>query len=166
MSRRRGSGSPGLVLVLLLLVGLHFYARPRVWDGRGAPDFLELAVLIFAIRSRPGAAALVGFLTGLMTDVLTPAKFGAGALANTIVAYLAAWGRAVFFADNLLVTAGLFAVGLWLRNLILLLASGTPSGELVADLTLWSPLQAVSTGVAGILVVLLFRDTLAIRLDE
>ena len=37
-------------------------------------------------------------------------------LANTLVGYAAAWGRAVFFADNLLVNAGFIAAGVWLRE--------------------------------------------------
>ena len=164
MSRRRGALM--VYLVLLLLVGLQFYVRPRLWDGRGAPDFLLLALLIFAMRSRPGTAAIAGFVVGLITDSLTPARFGAGALAHTLVAYLAAWGRAVFFADNLVVNAGLFAAGVWVRNAVMLLASGTSGADLLTSMTFWSPLQALSTVLAGVLVVLLFRDWLAIRLDE
>ena len=72
----------------------------------------------------PGPRAVAGFLVGLIADALTPARFGAGALAHTVVGYLASWGRAVFFADNMLVNAGFVAVGLWLRDLIVLLASG------------------------------------------
>ena len=64
----------------------------------------------------PGRAALAGFAGGLIDDTLTPARFGAGALAHTLVGYLASWGRAVFFADNMLVNAGFVAVGLWLRD--------------------------------------------------
>ena len=62
-----------------------------------------------------------------------------------MVGYLAAWGRAVFFADNLLVNAAFVAVALWLRDLVLLLASGTAQGRLLVELTLNSPLQALST---------------------
>jgi rod shape-determining protein MreD len=155
-----------VALVLAGLVAAHFYLRPRLWDGRAAPDFLLLALLLLAIRSRPGTAAVAGFVVGLITDVLTPARFGAGALAHTLVGYLAVGGRAVFFPDNLLVNAGLFAVGTWLRTLILLLASGVAGAELASTLTVWSPIQAILTAVAGVVVVLLFRDWLAIRLDE
>jgi rod shape-determining protein MreD len=155
-----------IALVLLGLVAAHFYIRPRLWDTRAAPDFLLLALLLFAIRSRPGTAAIAGFVVGLTADVLTPARFGAGALAHTIVGYLAAWGRAVFFPDNLLVNAGLFAVGTWLRTLIVMVASGTGGAELAAVMAVWSPLQAIMTALAGVAVVLVFRDWLAIRLEE
>ena len=151
--------------VLTLLVLMHFYVRPRLGDSRVAPDFLMLALILYSIRSRPGNAALAGFITGLASDALTPARFGAGMLAQTIVGYLASWGRAVFFADNLLVNAGLIFGGVWLRNLIVLLASGPGPSGLLPEITIWSPLQAATTALAGVAVLLLFRNWLAIRLE-
>ena len=154
-----------LILVIVILIAAHFYVRP--WVGtRVAPDLLMLAMMLVAIRSRPGVAAVAGFLVGLTADVLSPARFGAGALACTIVGYLAAYGRAVFFPDNLLVNAGLFAGGIWLRTLIVLLAGGAGPGELAGTLFIWAPVQAVVTALVGVVVVIFFRDLLAIRLDE
>lgn len=160
---RRDSGQ--LLLGFALLAALHFYVRPRLWDGRAAPDFMLLLLLLVAIRARPGVAALAGFLVGVVNDVLTPASFGAGALAHTVVGYLAAWGRAVFFPDNLLVNAGLFAGGVMLRNALVLLASATPAGQLTTGLFVWSPLQALTTAIAGTLILLLFRNWFAIRIE-
>jgi rod shape-determining protein MreD len=154
-----------LVLVMGLLVLLHFYLRPRLWSARVSPDFLLIALVLFAMRSGPGAGALAGFAVGIVNDALTPAAFGAGALAHTVVGYLAAWGRAVFFADNMLVNAAFVAVALWVRDLILLLASGTGQGRLLLELTLNSPLQALSTAVFALLVLAAFREWFAIRLD-
>jgi len=102
---------------------------------------------------------------GLATDSLSPGRFGAATLADVVVGYAAAWGRAVFFADNVLVNAGFVAVGLWVRDLILLVASGTPQGQLLAELGLYSPLQAIITAAAGALVLLAFRQWFAVRLD-
>ena len=82
-----------------------------------------------------------------------------------MVGYLAAWGRAVFFPDNLLVNAGLFAGGVMLRNTLMLLASGTPAGQLSAGLLVWAPLQALTTAVAGTVILLLFRNWFAIRIE-
>lgn len=155
-----------LLLVLAFLLVLHFYVRPRLFDARFAPDFMLVALLVYAIRSRPGDAAIAGFVVGLLSDALAPARFGAGALAHTVVGYLTAWGRAVFFADNLIVNAAVFAGGLWLRDLIVLLASGTGGEDLVARLGVWAPLHALTTAIAGILVLIVFRDWLDIRLEE
>jgi rod shape-determining protein MreD len=154
-----------LVLIMALLVLLHFYLRPRLWSARVSPDFLLIALVLFSMRAGPGAGAVAGFLVGLVNDALTPTAFGAGALAHTVVGYLAAWGRAVFFADNLLVNAGFVAAALWVRDLLLLVASGTPQGRLFVELTLNSPLQALSTAVFALLVLAAFREWFAIRLD-
>jgi hypothetical protein len=71
----------------------------------------------------------------------------------------------VFFADNILVNAGFVAAGLWLRDLILLIASGTPQGQLLLEIGVYSPLQALSTAVAGAVVLYTFRQWFAVRLD-
>jgi rod shape-determining protein MreD len=154
-----------LVAIMALLVVLHFYVRPRLWSARVSPDFLLMALMLYAMRSGAGAGAVAGFLVGLAADSLTPARFGAGALAHTVVGYLAAWGRSVFFADNLLVNAGFVAAGVWLRDLIVLLASGTDQRALLPELTLYSPLQALTTALFTLLVLLAFREWFAIRLD-
>lgn len=161
MNLRRISGR--LILGFGLLVFLQFYLRPRLWDNRAAPDFLLLGLMLFAIRARAGMAALAGFSVGLVSDILTPASFGAGALAHTIVGYLAAWSRAVFFPHNLMVNAGFFAGAVVVRNLIMLLASGGGS-VLGQDFLVWTPLQAVLTAIAGTLVLVFFRQWFEIRM--
>ena len=164
MSGRESRVRLGLAFLLLLV--LHFYVRPRFGDSRAAPDFLAMAVLLFALRSAPGDAAVVGLCTGLLADALTPARFGAGALAHAVVGYLASWGRAVFFADNLVVTFGFFAVGTWIRNLLVLLASGTSGPDLLAQLAVWSTLQSLSTAACGTVLMVLLRGWLDIRILE
>ena len=57
------------------------------------------------------------------------------------------------------------AVALWVRDLILLVASGTAQGRLLVELTLHSPLQAASTALFALLVLAAFRQWFAIRLD-
>lgn len=153
-----------LFAVMALLVLLHFYVRPRLWDARLSPDFLLLALLLYAMRSRPGQGAVAGFIVGLVVDALAPARFGAGMLAHTMVGYLAAWGRAVFFADNLLVNVLFVALGVWVRDLLLLLASGMLDG-LATELAVYAPLQALATGLAAFLLLFAFRDWFAIRFD-
>ena len=71
-------------------------------------DFLLLALLLSAIRVRPAAAAIIGLVLGIVSDSLTPESLGAGAVAMTVVGYLASWLKAVFFADNLALNAFFF----------------------------------------------------------
>jgi rod shape-determining protein MreD len=155
-----------LLLALGLLATLHFALRPRLGPPEASPDFLLLGLLVFSIRSRPGSAAVVGFIIGLLGDSLTPARFGAGALAHTVVGYLTAWGRAVFFADNLMVNGAVFFAGTWLRNLIVLFASGGTGDDIVRQLLIWSPLQALTTAATGAIFLMIFRRWLDIRLEE
>ncbi len=162
MTTTRG-GRLHLTLIMGLLVVLHFYVRPRLGATRLSPDLLLFALVTFAMRSGPGAGAAAGFIVGLVNDALSPARFGASALAHTIVGYAAAWGRAVFFADNILVTAAFVAVGLWVRDLVLLLASG--GGQLAAALAIYAPLQGVITAAAGAAVLFAARQFFDLRID-
>ena len=154
-------------VVLLLLVVLHFGLRPLVGVDRVAPDFLLLALLVYAVGARPGHGAIAGFLVGLLADSLSPVAFGAGALAHTIIGYLAAWGKAVFFADNLYVNAALFFFGLWFRDALVLLAGRHADGAAVLwQLGYWSPLLALTTSISGVIVLLVFRNWLHVRIGE
>lgn len=154
-----------LLLVMVLLLVLQFYVRPRIWDARISPDFLLIALMLFSMRSSPGIAALAGFAVGLIADTLTPARFGAGALAHTLVGYLAAWGRSVFFADNMLVNAGFVAAGLWVRDVIVLLISGSDHRQLLTELIWYSPVQALTTAGFALIVLITFRAWFSVRLD-
>jgi rod shape-determining protein MreD len=156
-----------LAAVLLLLVVLHFSVRNRLGDPRVAPDFLLLALLVYAVRAAPGPAAVAGFLFGLLTDALNPIGFGSGALALTVVGFVAAWGKTVFFAENLIVSGVVFFVGTWLRNVIVLAATGALKGDVLWwTLGVWAPLQGLTTALVGIVVLWVFRRWLAIRLGE
>lgn len=147
-----------------LLILLQFTVRSRLGGDRVAPDFLLLALLIYTIRAEPGQSAAAGFVVGLLRDALTPASFGAGALAHTLVGFFSSWAKAVFFAEHVVVKGCLFFAGTWLRNLIVLLASGRFQGSQLAwELLVWSPLQSLTTAIVGIAVLWFFRGWLSPR---
>lgn len=147
--------------VMLGLVVAHFLLRPRLGDPRFAPDFVLIALLFLAIRSRPGVGAGAGFLVGLLTDAVAPTAFGAAAFATTVVGYLAGWLKAVFFADNLLVNALFVFVAAWVRDAIAVLAGNQLSGGGLAwQLLAWSPLAGLATSAAALVVLLFFRGWL------
>lgn len=166
MSIARSATRGQFAFAIGLLLVLQFYVRPRLFDSRYAPDFALIGLVLFAIRFGAGAGATIGFLVGLAGDAMTPARFGASALAHTMVGYLAAWSRAFFFADNLAVIAGFLAVAAWIRDLVVLLASGTSDGGLIPALFIDAPLRALATALAGSLLLLLFRSWFGIRLDQ
>ncbi len=149
-----------LTIAFVVLVVLHYTVRPLLaW--RAAIDFLVIAILLLSVRMRPGAAAVLGFATGLIGDSLTPETLGASALAMSVVAFTASWLRAVIFADNVVLHAFFFFVGKWFFDLIyLLVARGAPPMELLAQAGVWSPLSAALTAAVGVFVMLAYRMTL------
>ena len=154
------AGTIRAIVTFAVLVLLHFTLRPLL--GWRAPiDFLLLAVLTAAVRVRPAGAVLIGFLVGLTADSLAPDTLGAGALAMLLVAYLASWLKAVFFADSLPLNAIFFFAGKWLFDIIYFVAEHRLFGiDLLQQLVLWSPLSAAGTAIAGVLVLLLMRPLL------
>lgn len=142
---------------ILVLVTLHYTLRPMLaWH---APiDFLMIALLLVAVRARPGVAAIVGFSLGLLADSLTPGAFGAGALAMTLVGFGASWLKAAFFADNVALNAMFMFLGTWTFDLLFLVAERRLQGvDLLVQALLWSPLSAAVTAVVGLIVLALVR---------
>ena len=151
-------------IIMTLLVLLQFTVRSHLGGDRVAPDFLLLALLIYTVRAEPAKGAAAGFLLGLVRDALTPASFGAGALAHTLVGFASSWAKAVFFAEHVFVKGCLFFAGTWLRNFIVLLVSGRLQGSQVAwELLVWSPLQSLTTALVGIAMLWFLRDWLQPR---
>lgn len=153
----------GVTLLVLLLLALHYTVRP-VLDLRANIDFLVIAVLVVSVRVRPGGAAVVGFLIGVLADALTPEAFGAGALAMTLVGFAASQLKSTFFADNLLLNAVFVFLGKVAVDVVFLVAEGRLGGmALVAQLLLWTPLAALLTALVGLGVMALVRPTLERR---
>ena len=148
------------IATFAILVVLHYTLRPLL-GWRAPMDFLILALLLASIRVRPAVGALIGLALGIVSDSLTPESLGAGAIAMTVVGYLASWLKAVFFADNIALNAFFFFLGKWVFDLIYFIVEHRLAGiELVQQLLLWSPLSAAATAVAGVLLLFLMRPLL------
>ncbi len=148
------------VIAFVVLVVLHYTLRP-VLGWRTSIDFLILALLIASVRMRPGLAAMLGFAMGLVADSLSVGAFGSAALAMSVVGFAASWLRAVVFAENLALHAAFFFAGKWLFDIVFLIVERRLKGlELVTQLFIWSPITAMVTALAGILVLILMRSML------
>jgi rod shape-determining protein MreD len=154
------NGTVRLALAFAILVLLNYTLRPLL-GWRTPMDFLIIALLLAAVRVRPGAAAVIGCVMGLAADSMAPASFGWGALAMTAVGYAASWLKAVFFADNLLLNGLFFFLGKWVYDLLFLIAQRQVHGaELVMQALVWSPLAAAATALSGIVLLVLLRPLL------
>ena len=152
-----GGGIVRTALACAFLVLLQFTVRPLLaWH---APiDFLVIALLYGAVRMRAGWAALFGFSIGLASDSLLLEAFGASALAMTVIGFSASWLKAVFFADNLALSAFFLFLGKWLFDLIFLVAQHRMStGAILGQLLSWSLLSAVVTAAAGVVLITVLR---------
>ena len=148
------------VATFAILIILHYTLRPLL-GWRAPMDFMILALLLASIRVRPAAGALIGLALGIVSDSLTPESLGAGAIAMTVVGYLASWLKAVFFADNIALNAFFFFLGKWVFDLIYFTVEHRLGGiELVQQVLLWSPLSAAATAVAGVLLLFVMRPLL------
>ncbi|HEU4564263.1 MAG TPA: rod shape-determining protein MreD [Gemmatimonadaceae bacterium] len=156
----RGMGALRTALAFVILVMLHYTLRPLLaW--RAQPDFLLIALLLVAIRVRPGVAAVVGLIMGFVADSLALHAFGSAAMAMSLVAFSASWLKAVFFADNLALNAVFFFVGKWAFNVIyLLMERRYAGGELLMQVLVWSSLSAAVTAFMGLLTLLILRPIL------
>ncbi|HEX4935433.1 MAG TPA: rod shape-determining protein MreD [Gemmatimonadaceae bacterium] len=147
-------------LLFVALIAMHYFVRPLL-GWRVSMDFLVIAVLLVAVRVRPGVAALIGFALGLVADSLAPATFGAGALAMTLVGFSASWLKAIFFSDNVFLHAFFFFAGKWAFDVLFVLAARQGGVyDMATQVALWSPLAAALTAVTGVAVLLLFRGVL------
>jgi len=147
-------------IVCLLLVVLHYTLRPLL-GWRAGIDFLLIALVVGAVRMRPGAAALFGFVLGMTADALALSAFGAGAFAMTIIGFSASWLKAVFFADNLALNAFFLFLGKWLFDVLFLIAERRLAGaELAMQVFVWSSLAAAVTALAGVVALALLRPLL------
>ncbi|HEU6451964.1 MAG TPA: rod shape-determining protein MreD [Gemmatimonadaceae bacterium] len=148
------------LLAFVVLVLLHFTLRPLL-GWRVGPDFLIIALLLVAIRVRPGAAAVLGLVMGVVADSIELHAFGAGALAMCCVGFAASWLKAVFFADDMFLNAFFFFSGKWAFDTIFILAEHRVGGvELLRELLVWSPITAVVTALWGLLTLLILRPIL------
>jgi rod shape-determining protein MreD len=146
-------------MILAGLVTLHFTLRPLL-DWRAGVDFLVIAVLLVAVRVRPGMAALTGLLVGTAVDSITPEALGAGALAMTLMAFLASRLKAAFFADELGLNAVFVFVGKLAYDLVATLAKDQLSGMPLAwQLLAWTPLSALVTAAVGLVVLSAVRPS-------
>jgi rod shape-determining protein MreD len=148
------------IVAFVVLVLLHYTLRPLL-GWRAAPDFLVIALLLVSIRVRPGSAAVLGLVMGIIADSLELHAFGAGALGMSIVGFGASWLKAVFFADDVFLNAFFFFIGKWAFDVIFLLAEHhLGGGELVLAMLVWSPLKGVVTALFGLLTLLILRPIL------
>jgi rod shape-determining protein MreD len=147
------------MVAFAILIVLHYTVRPLMaW--RAAPDFMVLALLLAAVRLRPGTAAVLGFVMGLTVDSVSLGPLGGAALAMGVVGFTASWLKSVVFADDLRLNAFFFFVGKLAFDVLYIPFQRHGGGAEVVILLMWSLLAALLTAIVGVVVLVMLRPIL------
>ena len=135
------------------LVVLHFVLRVGLGLGVLAPDLLVVALLLASRRLRPGGAAGLGFVLGVLEGSANPTVFGAASLALSVVGYLGSRSREWLAGDDPVTMVAYFFVGTLLYEALLYVllaimgAGGSPMA--LAIPALFASLYAAAVGLGA-----------------
>lgn len=146
-----------LGLLVIVLVVIHFVLRIGLGWGQLAPDLLVVALLIAARQLRPGWAAGLGLLLGILDGAVLPEAFGVSALVLTILGYLGARSREFVADEGPIFLAVYFFAGKWAFDALLYLLSGAVFDPGASYLLLISPLTALYAAAAGLFALAVYR---------
>jgi len=123
-------------LFIVVLVALHFILRVGLGMGYLAPDLLAVALLLASRRVRPGMAAGLGFLLGVLEGSANPFVFGYASLALAVLGYVGSRSREWLAGDDPLTMVAFFFAGTLLYEILLyvFLAVGGAGGSPMAPL--------------------------------
>jgi rod shape-determining protein MreD len=138
---------------VVVLVVLHFALRVGLGLGTLAPDLLVVAFLVYAREVRPGTAAGMGLLLGLLEGSVTY-TVGASSLVLAVLGYFAARSREVLASDGLVLMAFYLFAGKWAYDVLLwgvttMSAHAGPAASLIV-FSLPAALYAAAAGVAAV----------------
>ncbi len=142
----------GLLGAVLVLTFLHFALAPLFQSWFASPNLLLCALLISARQLRPGAAAGVGFILGLLEDAMAVSHFGLATLLLVLVAYLGSLTRDTFVGEEPLFIGTYLFVGTWVYETAIYLILGA-SGDPLSYIFVRAPLDGLATGVIGYLTL-------------
>ena len=140
-------------LFIAVLVALHFILRVGMGLGVLAPDLLVVALLLASRRLRPGAAAGLGFLLGLLEGSANPFVLGYASLSLAVLGYLGSRSREWLAGDDPLNMVAFFFAGTLIYELMLyvMLAAGGVGGSPMALLipALLASIYAAAVGLGA-----------------
>ncbi len=135
-----------------MLTYLQFALQPLFESWFASPNLLLCAVLVAARQLRPGGAAAVGFLLGLLEDAMAVSHFGLATLLLVLVAYVGSLTRDLFVGEEPLFMGSYLFVGTWIYETVSYLILGA-SGSSLAFVFVRAPLDALATGAVGYLTL-------------
>lgn len=153
-----GDSRGKLIAFVVILVTLHFVLRVALGLGPFAPDLLVVAFLVTARRIRPGTAAGLGLLLGLLEGAVTY-EIGPSSLVLAVLGYVASRTRETLAGDSPVMLALYLFAGKWLYDVLLygVLVWSDRAGP-ASSLLLVSPVSALYAAAAGLAAVAVYRS--------
>ena len=147
---------------IAVLVVLYFLLRVGLGLGELAPDLLVVALLLASRRMRPGGAAGLGFVLGVLEGSANPTVFGAASLSLSVVGYLGSRSREWLAGDDPVTMVAYFFVGTLLYEalLYLLLAVMGAGGSAMA-LAIPAIFASLYAAAVGLGAAALYRTAVA-----
>jgi rod shape-determining protein MreD len=150
------------VLFIAGLVVLHFVLRVGLGLGVLAPDLLVVALLLASRRMRPGGAAGLGFVLGVLEGSANPTVFGAASLALSVVGYLGSRSREWLAGDDPVTMVAYFFVGTLLYEALLyLLLAVMGAGGSAMSLAIPALFASLYAAAVGLGASALYRTAVA-----
>ena len=145
-----------LIVAVLVLSFLHFALAPVFQSWYFSPNLLLCALLIAARQLRPGTAAAVGFLFGLLEDAVAVSHFGVATLLLVPIGYLGSLTRDTFVGEEPLFMGTYLFVGTWVFETAVFLIVGG-GGDPLLYILVRAPLDGLATGIIGYLTMAVAR---------
>ena len=152
----RRSGRIRLAVAVAALTFLHFSLGPVFESWYASPNLLLCGLLVTARQVRPGTAAAVGFVLGLLEDAMAVSYFGLATLLLVLLAYVGSRSRDFFVGEEPLFMGTYLFVGTWLYETVSYAAVERGWGLLTFTFTR-APLDALATAAVCYLALRMLR---------
>lgn len=151
-----------VTLLVVTAVAVQTAALPFLAVAGFRPDLLLLVVIAFSVHDGAEAGVRIGFVAGLLTDLLLQTSaIGVGALSFTVVGYAVGWARP-YLAPNSLTAPLLLAFGGSVLGSVLLGSLSAILGDADGDARLLFTASVFVGVVNTLLIPFLLRLTRAV----
>lgn len=131
-----------LPVSLLITVLFHTTLLPEVRIAGVMPDVMLLLAVAAGLEAGPGYGALMGFLSGMLADLLLPTPLGLSALVFTLVGYVVGVTK-----------GGLLRASWWFPVLVAFVASSAGQGVFALVATMIGETGLLNTHLSTVMLV-------------
>jgi len=151
-------------VAFIIAVLLQVVVAPYISIGGVSPNFLMITVIIMALVEGPNTGTVLGFVAGLLFDLLGAGPVGPMALVLSITGYIAGLIHENLFAEGWLLPVGIIALATFTSEIlymivILFLGTQTPLADAFIGIVLPSTLyNAVCATIVCPILTRVLRD--------